>query len=69
MPRDLPLSRAPSQVDMQTEIRARIAAFRAHQERFNRERAEYFSATLKRLRTEMDEKTPPRAETPPGSEK
>jgi hypothetical protein len=39
--------------DMQTEIRARIASFRVHQERFNRERQEYFSTTLARLRASM----------------
>ncbi len=44
---------APS--EMQNEIRSRIANFRAHQERFNRERAEYFSATLTRLRAALDE--------------
>nr|WP_041756489.1 hypothetical protein [Bradyrhizobium sp. ORS 278] len=38
------------QRDMQTEIRARVARFRAHQERFNRERQEYLSATLARLK-------------------
>jgi hypothetical protein len=38
------------QRDMQTEIRSRVARFRAHQERFNRERQEYFSATLARLK-------------------
>ncbi|MGJ4907951.1 hypothetical protein ACQR1H_02995 [Bradyrhizobium sp. HKCCYLRH2015] len=38
------------QRDMQAEIRARVARFRAHQERFNRERQEYFSATLARLK-------------------
>jgi hypothetical protein len=38
------------QRDMQAEIRARVARFRAHQERFNRERQEYFSATLERLK-------------------
>ena len=32
-----------------------IAAFRAHQERFNRERHEYFNATLARLRAEINE--------------
>ena len=36
--------------EMQEEIRSRIASFRAHQERFNREREEYFSATLARLK-------------------
>jgi hypothetical protein len=63
-PKFLPLSRPPNQVDMQTEIRARIASFRAHQERFNRERHEYFSTTLARLRASIDEldHRPPRAE-------
>ena len=36
--------------DMANEIRSRIANFRAHQERFNREREAYFSATLAKLR-------------------
>jgi hypothetical protein len=43
------------QVSMSSEIRARIAAFRAHQERFNRERHDYFNATLARLRAEINE--------------
>jgi hypothetical protein len=47
------------QVSMSSEIRTRIAAFRAHQERFNRERHEYFNATLARLRAEIDELPPP----------
>jgi hypothetical protein len=50
-----PLARKYDQVSMSSEIRARIAAFRAHQERFNRERHEYFNATLARLRAEIDE--------------
>ncbi|HWX57600.1 hypothetical protein [Bradyrhizobium sp.] len=53
-----PASRRFDQVSMTTEIRARIAAFRAHQERFNRERHEYFNATLARLRAEIDELPP-----------
>jgi hypothetical protein len=32
--------------DFPRELAARIESFRAHQERFNRERAEYFDATL-----------------------
>ena len=36
--------------DLKDELKGRIASFRAHQERFNREREEYFSATLARLR-------------------
>ena len=46
--------------EMTSEIRARIATFRAHQERFNREREEYFSATLARLRAAIkDHPLPP----------
>jgi hypothetical protein len=44
------------------EIRSRIASFRAHQERFNRERAEYFNATLARLRASLDEVAAGRSE-------
>jgi hypothetical protein len=45
--------------DMANEIRGRIASFRAHQERFNREREAYFSATLAKLRATIDESDPP----------
>lgn len=48
---------APS--DFQRELKARIETFRAHQERFNREREEYFSATLARLRAEIKDGPPP----------
>ena len=47
---------APS--DMANEVRARVASFRAHQERFNREREQYFSATLERLRASIKDPTP-----------
>jgi hypothetical protein len=57
--RTQPLARIGSpldlQRDMQSEIRARVASFRAHQERFNRERQEYFSATLARLKALTDQ--------------
>jgi hypothetical protein len=43
------------------EIQARIASFRAHQDRFNRERAEYFNATLAKLRAKLQEAPPPRS--------
>lgn len=52
-------SRRFDHVSMSAEIRARIATFRAHQERFNRERHDYFNATLARLRAEINE-LPPR---------
>ena len=45
--------------DERDEIRARIASFRAHQERFNREREEYFAATLARLRASLRDAPPP----------
>jgi hypothetical protein len=44
---------------MASEIRARVASFRSHQERFNREREQYFSATLERLRAAIKEAPPP----------
>jgi hypothetical protein len=53
--------------DVRTEIQARVANFRAHQQRFNRERAEYFSATLTKLRSaiENDSAPDPSDRTPP----
>ena len=47
--------------DFQRELKARIESFRAHQERFNREREEYFSATLARLRAAIKDGPPPTA--------
>jgi hypothetical protein len=44
--------------DMAAEIRARVASFRAHQQRFNREREEYFAATLAKLRTAIKDPPP-----------
>ncbi|SRR5579871_1235471 len=49
-PASTPARRPIVQREVQEEIRARIASFRAHQERFNREREEYFIATLARLK-------------------
>lgn len=48
---NLNLPRAIVGNDIRTEIQARVANFRAHQERFHREREEYFSATLRNVRT------------------
>ena len=36
--------------DFRNEIRTRVASFRAHQQRFHRERDEYCSATLAKMR-------------------
>jgi hypothetical protein len=46
--------------DIQKEIRDRVASFRAHQQRFNKEREEYFSATIARLKASMKDLPPPR---------
>jgi hypothetical protein len=45
--------------DFRSEIQARVANFRKHQERFEREREEYCTTTLARLRDAI-RKTPPR---------
>ena len=41
--------------ELREEIRSRVAAFRAHQELFNRERNEYFNSVLTRLRASTDQ--------------
>ena len=53
MPREIsrpaPLARPDLREEFQSEIRARIASCRAHQERFNREREAYCSATMAKV--------------------
>jgi hypothetical protein len=51
--------------DFRTEIQARVVSFRAHQQRFDKERAEYFSATLARARAAMRNETAPPPSRPP----
>ena len=48
--------------DFQSEIKARIASFRAHQERFNREREAYCTATMAKVHAALKEGelSPPR---------
>jgi hypothetical protein len=60
LPSRAPLSRPKISSDFQREIQERIESFRKHQERFNRERAEYFNATLARLRAAIAETGSPR---------
>src|SRR6266852_3027964 len=45
--------------DIRSEMQARVANFRAHQQRFNREREEYCSATLTKLRAAIDNAAAP----------
>jgi hypothetical protein len=54
-PKSIQIARPMVPSEMQREIQSRVEGFRAHQERFNRERAEYFNATLKRVRASLDE--------------
>jgi hypothetical protein len=54
---EIPRAVFPS--DVRTEMQARVANFRAHQERFSREREEYFSSTLTRARAGIRNETAP----------
>ena len=45
--------------DFQSEIKARVANFRAHQERFNRERQAYCAATMAKVHAALREGDPP----------
>jgi hypothetical protein len=61
MPRPVPLSRPDLREDFQSEIRARVANFRAHQERFSREREAYCTATMAKVHAVLKEsEVPPR---------
>jgi len=61
-PRTIQLARTePRSDDFQAEIRARVATFRAHQERFHREREAYCSATMAKVHAALkDDFLPPR---------
>ena len=56
-PKPAPIVRPEPRVDFQSEIRARVANFRAHQERFNREREAYCSATMAKVHAALREDT------------
>ncbi|XSC46243.1 hypothetical protein ACF1BQ_010320 [Bradyrhizobium sp. RDT10] len=53
--RPAPLARLDLREDFQSEIRARVANFRAHQERFSREREAYCSATMAKVHASLRE--------------
>jgi hypothetical protein len=57
--RPAPLAHLDLREDFQSEIRARVANFRAHQERFNREREAYCSATMAKVHASLREGEPP----------
>jgi hypothetical protein len=54
-PNSIQILPANAASDFRIEIQNRVANFRAHQERFHRERAEYFSATLAKARAAIDD--------------
>jgi len=66
MPRQIsspaPIARLDLHEDFQSEIRARVAHFRANQERFNREREAYCTATMAKVHAALKEGelSPPR---------
>ena len=49
LPKSAAMARVDFRGDFQSEIRARVANFRAHQERFRREREAYCSATMAKV--------------------
>ncbi|MBR0845237.1 hypothetical protein JQ607_34050 [Bradyrhizobium liaoningense] len=59
-PRPQPVQLAPARAgsDFRSEMQARIANFRKHQERFEREREEYCAATLTKLRAAIRDGSP-----------
>jgi hypothetical protein len=57
--RPTPLPRLDLRDDFQSEIKARVANFRAHQERFNREREAYCAATMAKVHAVLREGNPP----------
>lgn len=59
MAQPAPLPRPDLRSDFQSEIKARVASFRAHQERFNREREAYCAATMAKVQASLREDSPP----------
>ncbi|MDX3968085.1 MAG: hypothetical protein QHD01_15965 [Bradyrhizobium sp.] len=61
-PRPAPFPAPGTGGDFRTEMQARIADFRKHQERFEREREEYYATTLTRLRAAIRDVSGPPAQ-------
>jgi hypothetical protein len=45
--------------EIRTEMQARLASFRAHQQRFDKERDAHFSATLAKIRADIGDSSAP----------
>jgi len=63
-PNTIQMPRMSIPSDVRTEMQARVANFRAHQERFHREREEYFSATLAKARAATENDSAPNPSQP-----
>ncbi|MET4802587.1 hypothetical protein [Bradyrhizobium sp. LB11.1] len=61
-PQPLPVPQPRMAGDFRSEMQARIANFRKHQERFEREREAYCAATLTKLRAAIRDAAPPPAQ-------
>jgi hypothetical protein len=59
LPFSVPAPRISVSGDVRAEIQNRVASFRAHQQRFERERNEYCSATLARARVVVGDDSVP----------
>ena len=60
-PKPAPPARLDLRDEFQAEIKARVANFRAHQERFSREREAFCSATMAKVHASIKEsELPPR---------
>jgi hypothetical protein len=55
----VPAARPTVSGDVRAEIQNRVASFRAHQQRFHRERDEYCSATLAKMRVLVSDDSAP----------
>ena len=58
-PKPIEISRPAPRSEYQTEIQARVASFRAHQQRFRNEREAYCSATMAKVQASLGKEAPP----------
>ena len=59
LPKPTQISRPALRSEYQNEIQARVASFRAHQQRFLREREAYCSATMAKVKASLGNDAPP----------
>ena len=61
-PKLIHVARAPQRSEYQNEIQARVANFRAHQQRFLKEREEYCASTMAKVQRTLKDLPPPRVD-------